>query len=212
MRYYSQPQRLMISIHAPTRGATQQRYVKNRHSNISIHAPTRGATQDLGEIILRDAISIHAPTRGATYTIKQLFNRRRTFQSTLPRGERLYRSFDEQEVRISIHAPTRGATAILAKNSLSFSAKNHKTIFLQPNCSFSICSFSKKLRYLCIFQSANPSTISCPLPIRAFALLHNQSIVYCNSSVDTYVLYFCLILISQIIKSQTINTLINSVC
>ena len=135
------------------------------------------------------------------------------FQSTLPRGERHVRFFNvRDQFRISIHAPTRGATAILAKNSLSFSAKNHKTIFLQPNCSFSICSFSKKLRYLCIFQSANPSTISCPLPIRAFALLHNQSIVYCNSSVDTYVLYFCLILISQIIKSQTINTLINSVC
>ena len=157
-----------------------------------------------------------------------------TFQSTLPRGERRRVFISSPVIRISIHAPTRGATksavsyqvsplisihaptrgatAILAKNSLSFSAKNHKTIFLQPNCSFSICSFSKKLRYLCIFQSANPSTISCPLPIRAFALLHNQSIVYCNSSVDTYVLYFCLILISQIIKSQTINTLINSVC
>ena len=157
---------------------------------ISIHAPTRGATAfQLSYRFLR-RISIHAPTRGATSTYIHL-----CFVHV-----------------ISIHAPTRGATAILAKNSLSFSAKNHKTIFLQPNCSFSICSFSKKLRYLCIFQSANPSIISCPLPIRAFALLHNQSIVYCNSSVDTYVLYFCLILISQIIKSQTINTLINSVC
>lgn len=153
------------------------------------------------------------PRRGTTIPESKLEDSDDWFQSTLPRGER--RRSGRTIFRpgyVSIHAPTRGATAILAKNSLSFSAKNHKTIFLQPNCSFSICSFSKKLRYLCIFQSANPSTISCPLPIRAFALLHNQSIVYCNSSVDTYVLYFCLILISQIIKSQTINTLINSVC
>ena len=136
----------------------------------------------------------------------------RDFNPRSHEGSDQDRRVHDLDGQISIHAPTRGATAILAKNSLSFSAKNHKTIFLQPNCSFSICSFSKKLRYLCIFQSANPSIISCPLPIRAFALLHNQSIVYCNSSVDTYVLYFCLILISQIIKSQTINTLINSVC
>lgn len=153
------------------------------------------------------------PRRGTTIPDSKLEDSDDWFQSTLPRGERRIMPGKLPRMQsVSIHAPTRGATAILAKNSLSFSAKNHKTIFLQPNCSFSICSFSKKLRYLCIFQSANPSTISCPLPIRAFALLHNQSIVYCNSSVDTYVLYFCLILISQIIKSQTINTLINSVC
>ena len=33
-----------ISIHAPTRGATCQRYIRTAEQEISIHAPTRGAT------------------------------------------------------------------------------------------------------------------------------------------------------------------------
>ena len=34
----------MISIHAPTRGATRQIRMTTERLNISIHAPTRGAT------------------------------------------------------------------------------------------------------------------------------------------------------------------------
>ena len=122
---------------------------------ISIHAPTRGATNPLSvlcslEIIfqstlpreerprafilcsLSSVISIHAPTRGATLriTARHLTSR---FQSTLPREERRcyncqacnnYCYFNprshersdgdgfilEQGYNISIHAPTRGAT------------------------------------------------------------------------------------------------------
>ena len=78
----------IISIHAPTRGATLSWRQTPFHLRISIHAPTRGATncQLRGGQLL--AISIHAPTRGATVTILQAH-----------RGE-----------KISIHAPTRGAT------------------------------------------------------------------------------------------------------
>ena len=78
-----------ISIHAPTRGATDEcRAWKEKHNafqstlprgerpncfdhcqgemDISIHAPTRGATlTDLGYEV-QFKISIHAPTRGAT--------------------------------------------------------------------------------------------------------------------------------------------------
>ena len=55
-----------ISIHAPTRGATQN--LARRHSliDISIHAPTRGATGRIKYFAASCGISIHAPTRGAT--------------------------------------------------------------------------------------------------------------------------------------------------
>ena len=82
---------LVISIHAPTRGATGQHdrfhflfrfqstlprgerllYVvnPNGYTAISIHAPTRGATRRASCGSAIRFISIHAPTRGATSTI-----------------------------------------------------------------------------------------------------------------------------------------------
>ena len=98
---------ILISIHAPTRGATA--WFSGKHdsgSHISIHAPTRGAT-----------------IAGRTSDVIQCL-----FQSTLPRGERrrashaVYR-FDV----ISIHAPTRGATAILSKIHPMFSSISHNS-------------------------------------------------------------------------------------
>ena len=78
----------MISIHAPTRGATHpvcRSYRRYHYFNprshersdiiskfnhhgfvISIHAPTRGATITQSKFISCKLISIHAPTRGAT--------------------------------------------------------------------------------------------------------------------------------------------------
>ena len=54
---------------------------------ISIHAPTRGATMGDGYQEVQEVISIHAPTRGATI-IFQMSLSRTLFQSTLPREER----------------------------------------------------------------------------------------------------------------------------
>ena len=59
----------VISIHAPTRGATAGIYCLGTVFCISIHAPTRGATPDVRLILPLDDISIHAPTRGATVTL-----------------------------------------------------------------------------------------------------------------------------------------------
>ncbi len=78
----------IISIHAPTRGATQpvaapphraENFNPRTHTGcdfkccsmrmmqiISIHAPTRGATIYPPAILAGIIISIHAPTRGAT--------------------------------------------------------------------------------------------------------------------------------------------------
>ena len=114
---------VIISIHAPTRGATAAPCVLQCSFDISIHAPTRGAT-DPGRLLLlpllyfnprshegsdRNSvvfhfgvkISIHAPTRGAT---KQI-----------PCDRIIY--------EISIHAPTRGATTepeVLSGNRFIF--------------------------------------------------------------------------------------------
>jgi len=55
-------------------------------------------------------VSIHAPARGATPTTSMSITAP-SFQSTLPRGERLYGKFGQLiEVWVSIHAPARGAT------------------------------------------------------------------------------------------------------
>ena len=81
---------LIISIHAPTRGATANSTSINNKLMISIHAPTRGATVAFEFWVRAFYISIHAPTRGATH----------------------FSSFLCAKIRISIHAPTRGATTL----------------------------------------------------------------------------------------------------
>ena len=121
----------IISIHAPTRGATllceisnpllafqstlprEERpieYLNAQSDVISIHAPTRGATFLSIPTQLCTQISIHAPTRGATFfafslsLTSQDFNPRSHERSdTAPEGLSAY-------ILISIHAPTRGAT------------------------------------------------------------------------------------------------------
>ena len=94
-----------------------ERHIIHQHLNyikeISIHAPTRGATivGTVHDSIL--GISIHAPTRGATQILMVLLFTSK-FQSTLPRGERLFhQSSISLSLYISIHAPTRGATNLL---------------------------------------------------------------------------------------------------
>ena len=56
----------MISIHAPTNGATAHNYYLGGMKDISIHAPTNGATVNAGAKVPNEMISIHAPTNGAT--------------------------------------------------------------------------------------------------------------------------------------------------
>ena len=77
---------------------------------ISIHAPTRGATMGDGYQEVQEVISIHAPTRGATslkateYKLSIDFN---------PRSHERSDNYIPDEFKsyiISIHAPTRGAT------------------------------------------------------------------------------------------------------
>ena len=79
---------LLISIHAPTWGATYSSLSSHESQSISIHAPTWGATATVLPVGSGVTISIHAPTWGATRFL--LFIRRilLIFQSTHPRGVR----------------------------------------------------------------------------------------------------------------------------
>ena len=79
----------MISIHAPTRGATTRTGIVPAFLTISIHAPTRGATvcgEVWGHYI---AISIHAPTRGATGALPPLETPTRNFNPRSHKGSDL---------------------------------------------------------------------------------------------------------------------------
>ena len=121
---------MSISIHAPTRGATQNTGAKGRQHNFN---PRSHERSDIRRCTYKAffTISIHAPTRGATAPQKAATTTQQ-FQSTLPREERppplfcfhLKNYFNPRSHErsdqflqrpaicqcISIHAPTRGAT------------------------------------------------------------------------------------------------------
>ena len=125
-----------ISIHAPTRGATDFASKSLKSSSISIHAPTRGATALLAirTATLRFQSTLPREERPCfRVTIRTVD----VFQSTLPREERpaykvsFYHCWNfnprshersdeaDKERRasnnISIHAPTRGATVTVRR-------------------------------------------------------------------------------------------------
>ena len=118
-----------VSIHAPTRGATYGIKVRFFAIGVSIHAPTRGATRPPMGGCLCKQVSIHAPTRGATVKPSLIVSKNR-FQSTHPRGVRLeYLKTLAHRDKVSIHAPTRGATpfkVLLTICSLSFNPRTHE--------------------------------------------------------------------------------------
>jgi len=131
----------IISIHAPTQGATPARSIRSATSNpISIHAPTQGATDMQPKDLIEYVISIHAPTQGATvrslpdrYRLSDFNPRPYTrgdfsvcpsyhllilFQSTpLHKGRPRLAIVLVIVFRISIHAPTQGATLSLWNSS-----------------------------------------------------------------------------------------------
>ena len=63
---------LLVSIHAPARGATSYNPVNDSPIDVSIHAPARGATLLLDFSGWHKLVSIHAPARGATYTLRAI--------------------------------------------------------------------------------------------------------------------------------------------
>ena len=77
-----------ISIHAPTRGATDSSGYHNTQNLISIHAPTRGATLLLAQQLPQGSDFNPRSHEGSDAVKTILWVYTSTFQSTLPRGER----------------------------------------------------------------------------------------------------------------------------
>ena len=81
---------------------------------VSIHAPTWGATPELGASFTTVNVSIHAPTWGATDS-GAMGKGSSGFQSTHPRGVRPNPTKHHTDgLRVSIHAPTWGATDVVS--------------------------------------------------------------------------------------------------
>ena len=90
VRLYLRNKRVISRMFQSThpRGVRQITFVSyGTDKVVSIHAPTRGATIDSSNFRVQFEVSIHAPTRGATWPIAcSRYNLR--FQSTHPRGVR----------------------------------------------------------------------------------------------------------------------------
>ena len=133
-------QREPISIHAPARGATRQYFHCCLLLHISIHAPARGATRSSALFPVLPVYFNPRSREGSDHFARLPFIRLNhfnprsregsdvapnifravpgSFQSTLPRGERLCNCADcFSIVLISIHAPARGATLGTATDS-----------------------------------------------------------------------------------------------
>ena len=63
---FNKVQDVVISIHAPVKGATLIDRPVRVGTFISIHAPVKGATNRYDEVMAVVNISIHAPVKGAT--------------------------------------------------------------------------------------------------------------------------------------------------
>ena len=126
------PSRLVVSTHAPARGATAPPEKPPPPPWVSTHAPARGATLSILDSSSYVPVSTHAPARGATY-LPNVWNTGIKFQLTRPRGAR---QADMKQVKsyisgfnsraregrdsrrrggdawrdVSTHAPARGAT------------------------------------------------------------------------------------------------------
>ena len=103
---------VIISIHAPARGATCGCCgAPIAHETISIHAPARGATRRADYLYSNYYnISIHAPARGATSRRRSPCWRGNNLNPRSREGSDARRKSKAVQSHISIHAPARGAT------------------------------------------------------------------------------------------------------
>ncbi|MDN5330235.1 MAG: hypothetical protein PWP35_2022 [Bacteroidales bacterium] len=103
---------IKVSIHAPTRGATQFQKIQFLFYSFQSTHP-RGVRQELARAVLAyKIVSIHAPTRGATCCGCPRFSNYQSFNPRTHAGcdAALYAAGHPGIV--SIHAPTRGATKL----------------------------------------------------------------------------------------------------
>ena len=124
---------LLVSIHAPSRGATDSGVDANSKDRVSIHAPSRGATLAKLRQMLRVSmfqsthphgvrhrarivwfipffVSIHAPSRGATLESDAELRDAYVSIHAPSRGATDKTNPNQKHLTVSIHAPSRGAT------------------------------------------------------------------------------------------------------
>ena len=102
--------KMVISIHAPPRGATTRSSASARSATFQF-TPLREGRHPRRSANSRMFISIHAPPRGATCSKCSASLRRRYFNSRpSARGDPGNPACSAVERTISIHAPPRGAT------------------------------------------------------------------------------------------------------
>ena len=95
---------------------------------VSIHAPAWGATPAHTVLIIGYEVSIHAPAWGATQTQMNGLRTSKGFQSTHPRGVRLFPFIPKEAGRdVSIHAPAWGATGPSLQQSAILQSFNPRT-------------------------------------------------------------------------------------
>ena len=103
---------ILVSIHAPARGATTPGRSANDPPHRFNSRSREGSDPEESICSLDSSVSIHAPARGAT-TESATRSPYSSFQFTLPRGERrLAMTVYMESLGVSIHAPARGATKI----------------------------------------------------------------------------------------------------
>ena len=164
---------------------------------VSIHAPTKGATSLIWIDWIIPIVSIHAPTKGATSTALPHLLYRKLFQSTLPRRERLlYPHHSPHLLPFQSTLPRRERQQFQPKISSDLQQKSTNYHFKYLIFPFFHPLFVYTTRHLCTFKSANPPAFLCVLLIRTLILSQNQCVIYCNSAIDTHMFHFCLIFIS----------------
>ena len=97
--------------------------------SISIHAPTKGATEQWSAKIDRQCISIHAPTKGATKSFTYCTTSSAYFNPRSHEGSDPGYAECHWLCTISIHAPTKGATDTscrIADASQYFNPRSHE--------------------------------------------------------------------------------------
>ena len=115
----------LVSIHAPTWGATYAVIYGFSQDGVSIHAPTWGATRR-HPLCRPDGRFQSTHPRGVRRYTSGRMPEWWTFQSTHPRGVRLLASvLPGNSVEVSIHAPTWGATRNLIADSVRFVVSIH---------------------------------------------------------------------------------------
>ena len=106
--------KIMVSIHAPTKGATPKAAHRRATLQVSIHAPTKGATGSFGYLVLIIGCFNPRSHEGSDVSPVILSLLTLCFNPRSHEGSDVINQHRETACfHVSIHAPTKGATLSL---------------------------------------------------------------------------------------------------